>query len=211
MQSEYRHIVIEGNIGAGKTTLAKELSAELDAKLILERFENNPFLASFYADRERYALQVELFFLADRYHQLSKNVLGDIFQDYTVYDYHFAKSAIFSTINLTKDEHSLFQSLYGIMERFTPQPDIVVYVHHGIDKLQQQIQARNRSYEEQIPSDYLEKVHHHYLQYFKEVKGFPIVVLDFEQVKNANEKYVLKAIKDVLSTKWVNGLSILNH
>ena len=116
--SQYKNIVIEGNIGAGKTTAASMLSEKLNGRLILESFENNPFLEFFYKDQERYAFQVELFFLAERYHQLSKNLLGDIFNEYTVFDYIFTKSAIFSGITLNGNEKDLFNNLYHIMNRF---------------------------------------------------------------------------------------------
>lgn len=207
MIEQYKHIAIEGNIGAGKTTASKLLAEKLDARLILEQFENNPFLDLFYSDRARYAFQVELFFLADRYHQLSKNLLGDIFQEFTVYDYHFAKSAIFGQINLQKAEHELFLNLYRIMERFMPRPDIVIYLYQSIDRLVEQIGNRGRDYESGIPRDYLQLVDQGYISTFKEETHHPVVILHMDELESTTPEHVLAGILEVLSGDWPNGLS----
>lgn len=208
--SLYRQIAIEGNIGAGKTTITNRLGKALEAKVILERFENNPFLPQFYADKERYALQVELFFLADRYQQLSKELLGDIFQEYTVYDYHFAKSAIFSSLNLANHELDLFRNLYSVMERFIPKPDILIYIHHGLERLSNHIDQRGRGIEDNIPKPYLEQIHLNYMRHFKEQRHFPIIVLDFEYSQAHSADSVLVQVKSVLQNNWPNGMSILS-
>ena len=203
----YKHIVIEGNIGAGKTTAAKSLAEELDARLILEQFDDNPFLAKFYTDMERYAFQVELHFLAERYQQLSRNLLGDIFQEHTVYDYFFVKSQIFSTINLEEDERVLFNSLYQIMERFMPKPDILIYIHCGTKKLLEQIANRGRDYETNIQPEYLNEITSRYISFFKECKGFPVVLINTEQALDSSKQKVMSKIKSTLSKDWPNGLS----
>lgn len=205
--SDYKNIVIEGNIGAGKTTAATLLSEKLGARLILESFENNPFLELFYQNQARYAFQVELFFLAERYHQLSKNLLGDIFNEYTVFDYIFNKSAIFSNITLQSDEKNLFNNLYHIMNRFMPKPDILIYLHHPINRLIAQINERGRIYEQQIPQDYLMEVERSYFNFFKEESRFPIVVIDTSQIRDYNLEKIQSCILDILSKEWRNGLS----
>ena len=204
---QYKNIVIEGNIGAGKTTAASMLSEKLNGRLILESFENNPFLEFFYKDQERYAFQVELFFLAERYHQLSKNLLGDIFNEYTVFDYIFTKSAIFSGITLNGNEKDLFNNLYHIMNRFMPKPDILIYLHQPIERVIEQINKRGRTYEQDIPEDYLKEVERSYFGYFKEEMRFPIVILKTEEINNYNVETIQSYIFDILSKDWRNGLS----
>jgi deoxyadenosine/deoxycytidine kinase len=207
MDINYQNITLEGNIGAGKTSLAKALSAELDARLILEQFENNPFLELFYSDRERHAFQVEMFFLAERYHQLSKNLLGDIFQRYTISDYLFSKSAIFSGINLNGAEHELFLNLFRIMERFMPKPDILIYLHVPLDILTSQIKKRGRKFEMNIPRNYLLEVEHAYLSYLKEEQRFPIVIVEEQHFIDRQLNTSLNTIKKILSQEWQNGIN----
>jgi deoxyguanosine kinase len=204
---QYKNIVLEGNIGAGKTTAASMLSEKLNGRLILESFENNPFLEFFYKDQERYAFQVELFFLAERYHQLSKNLLGDIFNEYTIFDYIFTKSAIFSGITLNGNEKDLFNNLYHIMNRFMPKPDILIYLHQPIERVLEQINKRGRAYEQDIPEEYLKEVERSYFGYFKEEIRFPIVILKTEEINNYNVETIQSYIFDILSKDWRNGLS----
>lgn len=203
----YKNIIIEGNIGAGKTTAATLLSDRLGARLILESFENNPFLELFYQNQERYAFQVELFFLAERYHQLSKNLLGDIFNEYTVFDYIFNKSAIFSNITLNGDEKNLFNNLYHIMDRFMPKPDILIFIHQPIERILNQINERGRAYEQSIPTDYLLEVERSYFNFFREESRFPIVVLNTADIEEYNPETIQSYISDILSKDWRNGLS----
>lgn len=164
----YRYIAIEGNIGAGKTTLAQILATHYDARLILEEFADNTFLPKFYEDPERYAFPLELSFLADRYSQLKKLVAQDLFQQNIVTDYTFTKCNLFANINLKNDEYDLFQKLFNIINTQVPTPDILIYLHSPINKLQQNIHKRGRSYEQQIPDSYLENVQNVYTQYLKQ-------------------------------------------
>ena len=203
----YNNISIEGNIGAGKTTLSKALASKLDGRLILESFENNPFLDLFYQDKGRYAFQVEMFFLAERYHQLSRNLLGDIFQSHTVSDYVFAKSAIFSGINLSNSEHELFLNLYRIMERFMPKPDILIYLHIPLSKVVEQISQRGRSYEQNIPLDYLSSIEKAYINYLKEENRFPVILVEEDPSRERTLDQSLAAVENILKREWPNGLS----
>jgi len=207
---DYRNIIIEGNIGAGKTTLTNALGDKLDARVILESFADNPFLEHFYKDPERYAFQVELFFLAERYKQQSGNLLGDIFHQHTVSDYLFAKSAIFSGVNLGASERDLFQTLYQIMVRFMPPPEILIYLHIPVDKTLEQIKQRGRPYEQSIKREYLETIESAYFNFFKEVRHFPVVIMEESDLENRNLDTTLNLTIEILEKKWPNGLSYFN-
>lgn len=208
---KYRNITIEGNIGVGKTTAARNLGEQLGGRLLLESFENNPFLELFYGDADRYAFQVELFFLAERYHQLSKNLLGDIFQEYTVADYLFVKSSIFSSINLNGPENELFLNLFRIMDRFMPRPDILIYLHIPAEKALENIKKRGRAYEQAIPLAYLKRIEEGYFNYLKEENRFPIVVIDESENQARELSGTLQKISSVLSMDWKNGISYFSE
>lgn len=169
---EYRFIAIEGNIGSGKTTLAHRLAAHYNGKLILEQFVDNPFLAKFYEDRDRYAFPLELSFLAERYNQLKAQLLNrDIFQEIIISDYVITKSLLFARANLSEDEYDLFQRMAEIMKSNLPKPDLIIYLHAPIVKLQQQIRKRGRPYEQQIQDEYLEQIGAAYAAYLEQEKS----------------------------------------
>ncbi len=175
----YHYIAIEGNIGAGKTTLATRLSEELNALLILEQFEDNSFLPKFYEEPERYAFPLELSFLADRYQQL-KNKLSqtDIFHHLTIADYFVFKSVIFAKNTLNADEYTLFNRVFGIIDSNLPKPDLLVYLYVDIPRLQANIRKRGREYEQNIQNEYLEKIQHGYLAYLKQQPQMRILLID---------------------------------
>lgn len=153
---KYHFITIEGNIGAGKTTLAHLLSKHYNARLILEEFADNPFLPKFYENPQQYAFPVELFFMAERYKQLKELIQQkDMFQSVTISDYLFTKCLLFSKVTLPDDEFRLYQRLFDIIHQQLIQPDILIYLHAPVSKLQANIKKRNRSYEQNIPDDYL--------------------------------------------------------
>lgn len=192
-----RFLVIEGNIGAGKTTLAKMIAEEMNAKLVLEQFADNPFLPKFYSDPERYSFPLELSFLADRYNQIKKDVFNpELFQSFTVADYFFAKSAIFAQNTLKDDEYRLFRQIFDIVFESMPKPDLYVYLHADTDKLLQNIRHRGRSYEQNIPGEYLDKIKTGYFNFFKQISAFPILVIDITKidfVANADKYQELKS------------------
>ena len=165
----YNFITIEGNIGAGKTTLAHLLSKHFNARLILEEFTENPFLPKFYESPKQYAFPLELFFMAERYKQL-KDLLQtkDMFQNVTVSDYLFTKCLLFAKVNLPDEEFRLYQKLFDIINPQIVQPDILIYLHTPVNKLQENIKKRNRKYEQQIPNDYLFSLQETYTQYIKQ-------------------------------------------
>lgn len=177
----YRYIAVEGNIGAGKTTLAKLLAEHYNARLVLEEFADNNFLPKFYAEPERYAFPLELSFLADRYKQL-KNLLAmqDMFQQTVVSDYVFAKSKLFARTNLKEEEYDLFQRLFDIIDLHLPPPDVLIYLHAPVQRLQQNIHLRGRSYEQSIPDEYLDRVQHIYQQYLRQ-DLCPTVIIDMNE------------------------------
>ncbi len=206
-----RFLVIEGNIGAGKTTLAGKFSEEFNAKLILEQFAENPFLPKFYQDQERYSFPLELSFLADRYHQIKKEVLNlDLFHSFLVADYYFAKSAIFAQNTLKDDEYRLFRQIFDIIFESMPKPDLYVYLHSNTDKLLQNIKNRGRDYEKNIQPDYLEKIKNGYFSYFKKVTSFPILVVDVNNidfVENQDHYEQLKQL--VFHSEYKLGVNML--
>lgn len=166
---KYHFIAIEGNIGAGKTTLAHLLSKKLNARLILEEFADNPFLPSFYENPRQYAFPLELFFMAERYKQLKDLVsTKDLFQNVAISDYLFTKSLLFAKINLPEEEFKLYQKLFDITRQQVVHPDILIYLHVPVQRLQQNIRKRNRSYEQAIPDDYLFRIQETYTNYIRQ-------------------------------------------
>ncbi|MDB5283571.1 MAG: hypothetical protein JWO06_2646 [Bacteroidota bacterium] len=176
---KYNFITIEGCIGAGKTTLAKKLAEDFNGKLILEKFEDNPFLPGFYEDPERHAFPVELYFMAERYQHL-KMLLSqaDIFKSFTVSDFLFQKSLVFAMNNLKQDEAKLYRMLFDIINPTLPKPDIILYLYAPVEKLMDNIKKRGRDYEQNIKAEYLEKIQNAYLEYFKLQTQSHIIMLD---------------------------------
>lgn len=166
---KYNFVTIEGNIGAGKTTLAHLLSKHYNARLILEEFADNPFLPKFYEDPAQYAFPLELFFMAERYKQLKELLqTKDMFQTITISDYLFTKCLLFAKVNLPEEEFRLYQKLFDIINPQIIQPEIVIYLHTPVKKLQENIRKRNRNYEQAIPNDYLFTLQETYTQYIKQ-------------------------------------------
>lgn len=175
----FNFIAIEGNIGAGKTTLTTKIAEDFNAKTILERFADNPFLPKFYKDQNRYAFSLEMSFLADRYQQISDDLAQfDLFKDFIIGDYHIFKSLIFAKVTLTEDEFRLYRKLFEIIYREMPKPDLYIYLYQTTNRLLENIKTRGRSYEQNIPSDYLEKINQGYLDYIKSQENLEIVIID---------------------------------
>ncbi|MFC7774382.1 2-amino-4-hydroxy-6-hydroxymethyldihydropteridine diphosphokinase [Flavobacterium sp. GCM10027622] len=199
------YIAIEGNIGAGKTTLATRISEDFNAKLVLERFADNPFLPKFYKDQNRYAFPLEMSFLADRYQQLADDLSQfDLFADFVVADYHIFKSLIFAKVTLQEDEFRLYKTLFDIIYKEMPKPDLYVYLYQNTERLLKNIKKRGRSYEQEIPAEYLDKINQGYLDYIKTQTDLNVLVIDvsdFDFVKR-QEDYVtiLQAIHNKLNS-----------
>jgi len=208
----YNYITIEGNIGAGKTSFATMLAEETSSRLILEQFNDNPFLARFYEDPERYAFQLELSFLSERYQQI-KTELGhpDLFRQPVVSDYYLAKSFIFSKYNLKEDEMVLFEKLYTIINQQVPRPDLYVYLHLPVEKLMQNIKKRGRSYEQNIRADYLKEVQAGYFGFFKSQTELKILVIDTTDLDFVNKRTDYQQIKKVIfEGEYLVGMNMLN-
>lgn len=197
------YIAIEGNIGAGKTTLATKISEDFNAKLVLERFADNPFLPKFYKDQNRYAFPLEMSFLADRYQQLADDLSQfDLFADFVVTDYHIFKSLIFAKVTLQEDEFRLYKTLFDIIYKEMLKPDLYVYLYQNTDRLLKNIKKRGRSYEQEIPAEYLEKINQGYLDYIKTQLDLNVLVIDvsnFDFVKRQEDYLaVLQQIQEKL-------------
>ena len=203
----YNFITIEGCIGAGKTTLAKMLAEELNGKLILEQFEDNPFLPGFYKDPERHAFPVELYFMAERFQHL-RNLLAqaDIFKSFTVSDFLFQKSLIFAQNNLKADEAKLYRMLFDIINPSLPKPDITLYLYAPVEKLLANIKKRGRDYEQGIPAEYLEGIQNAYLEYFKLQTNSRIVLLDTTNMNWLESKVDYEHVKEIFNAEWSVGL-----
>jgi len=166
---KYQFITIEGNIGAGKTTLAQLLSRHYKARLILEEFADNPFLPKFYEQPDQYAFPVELFFMAERFKQLKELLQQqDLFQQITISDYLFTKCLLFAKVTLPADEYRLYQRLFDIIHQQLVQPDLLVYLHAPVEKLQANIKKRNRAYEQNISDSYLQQLQETYTHYLRQ-------------------------------------------
>lgn len=177
--SAYNFIAIEGNIGAGKSSLTQMMAQDFNAKSIFERFADNPFLPKFYEDAERYAFTLEMSFLADRYQQISEDLAQlDLFKDFIIADYDVFKSLIFSKITLSEDEFLLYRKLFYQVYKDFKRPDLYVYLHQNVNKLKANIKKRGRSYERQLESDYLNKIHQGYLEFIKNNPQFEVKIID---------------------------------
>ncbi|HEY1213059.1 MAG TPA: deoxynucleoside kinase [Bryobacteraceae bacterium] len=195
---KYHFITIEGNIGAGKTTLAHLLARHYNARLILEQFADNPFLPKFYENPVQYAFPLELFFMAERYKQLKDLVhTGDLFQSFTVSDYLFTKCLLFARVNLPEQEYKLYQGLFEIMQSQLVQPDILIYLHAPVTKLQANIRKRNRSYEQAIPDDYLFSIQETYTQYIRQ-HNIRTLFIDVSNADFLGNESHLKVVIDAL-------------
>ncbi len=206
---KYKFITIEGNIGAGKTTLASLLANKLNARLVLEEFADNPFLAKFYENPAQYAFSVELFFMAERFKQL-KDLLSqqDLFQNITVSDYLFTKCLLFAKVNLPVDEFRLFQRLFEMMQPQLLQPDLLIYLHAPVHKLQENIKKRNRSYEQNIKDDYLFEIQQTYTHYIKQ-HSFKTLFVDASNVDFINNPEYLDIILAALERDYTEGQHVI--
>jgi deoxyadenosine/deoxycytidine kinase len=206
----YKFITVEGNIGAGKTTLSGLLQKTFDGRLILEQFADNPFLPKFYDDRKRYSFPLELSFLAERYKQL-KEVLNtrDLFNEYIISDYLFIKSKLFAKVNLPEDEYKLYETLFDIIHPNLPQPDLIIYLHAPLDRLKQNIKNRNRDYEQNIEDDYLVDLQNAYLQLIKSEK-YRTLIIDTTQTDFLNNPSHITQLLTHLQKDYSYGQHFIN-
>jgi deoxyadenosine/deoxycytidine kinase len=199
---KYNYIVIEGNIGAGKTSLVKMIAEKFNAKTIFEQFADNPFLPKFYKNSERFSFPLELSFLAERYHQLKKDLSDrDLFKTFTISDYYFMKSLIFAKSTLADDEYKLFKNLFFIIYESLPKPDLYVYLHLPVEKLIENIKLRGRNYEQNIEANYLTNIQNGYFNYFNQQKYMKFLIIDKSNIDFVNSKTDFESIVDVIFNK----------
>lgn len=201
MNLQNKYIIIEGNIGSGKTCLTSKIAEQFGAKLILEEFHDNPFLPKFYKNPDRYSFSLELSFLAARYKQLNNEISStDLFKSFTIADYYFVKSLIFARETLQEDEFNLYRQLFDIIYQQLPLPDIYVYLHVMPNRLLQNIAKRGRDYEKSITVEYLTKIQQSYFNFFKSESRFPIVIVETSEMDFVANENDYKKILDIFST-----------
>ena len=206
LTEKYNYIAIEGNIGAGKTSLASLMSDEFNARVVLERFADNPFLPKFYEDKERFAFPLEMSFLADRYQQLSDDLAQfNLFKNLIVSDYYIFKSLIFAQVTLQKDEYALYRKMFDIMYKEISKPDLYIYLYQNTDRLLENIKKRGRDYEQNIEADYLQKIHDGYHNFIKTEQHLNTLIIDVSELDFVNNhkdyKQILKTISLHTSSK----------
>jgi len=207
MTIPYNYIAIEGNIGAGKTTLATRISQHLNARLILEQFEDNSFLPKFYEDPSRYAFPLELSFLADRFQQLKSQVaVQDMFHPVTIADYFILKSLIFAKKTLNTEEFSLYSRLFSIIENVLPKPDLLVYLYLDISKLQSNIRKRGRAYEQKIEDEYLQRIQDGYLDYIKQQQGLRVLLIDTNKLDFVAHQSHFDTLVNIIMQEYPAGI-----
>ena len=206
--SKYNYLVIEGNIGSGKTSLATKIAKENNSRLILEEFSDNPFLPQFYANPSRFAFPLELSFLAERYHQLKEKFSQqELFDQTTVSDYLFVKSLIFARVNLSEDEFELYRMLFDIINPMLPRPGLLVYLYNKTRNLLNNIRQRGRNYEQNISEEYLEKVHNSYMAWFRQSADQKILILSIENINFVNNKNDYAKIAEILCRDYKAGIN----
>lgn len=196
----YNYIVVEGCIGAGKTTLSKMLAEDCNAELVLERFADNPFLPRFYKDPVHYAFPVEMTFLMDRFQQLKQLLSArDMFKDFVVGDYFIDKCIIFAKNNLLPDEYNLYKNVFDTISDFLPKPDLILYLYNDTEHLLQNIARRGREYEKDITAEYLQNIQDSYLTYFSQHISMPVLLVETSRldfVKNTTDYQLLRQLID---------------
>ena len=189
-RAEIKYIAIEGVIGAGKTSLAKKIKEKLNAVLILEQFDANPFLESFYSDRRRYAFQTQMFFLINRFKQQETLIQENLFTDHYVCDYTFEKDRIFAYLNLNGEELKLYESIFPLLARNLRKPDLVVYLQSSVERLMFNIKKRSRKIERNLTRSYIEELSEAYNHFFFRYNATPLLIVnstDIDFVKSSND------------------------
>jgi len=199
--SKYRYLAIEGNIGAGKTSLATQMASDFNAKLVLERFKENPFLPKFYKEPDRFAFPLEMSFLADRYQQLLDDLTQyDLFKEHVIGDYDGYKSLIFAKITLQEEEFTLYKKLFNLMHKELPSPDRYVYLYQNTDRLLQNIKNRGRDFEQEIEAEYLQKINKGYMEFIRNQHSDKIKIIDISEMDFVNNRQdYISVLKEILS------------
>lgn len=200
-------LVIEGNIGAGKTTLCKMMAQQRGSRLLLEQFTDNPFLPEFYKNPDRYAFPVELFFMTERHKQLQQELSQlDLFQESVIADYIFYKTLLFARNNLNTEEYRLFQRLFNVLNAAFPKPGLLVYLHRPVEHLLANIRKRGRSYEQEISPEYLLNIQQAYFEFFRTNPQLPILVIDLEDVDFISDPVYYQRLVDCVDRVYLPGV-----
>jgi len=198
---KYNYVAIEGNIGSGKTSLSNLMSDEFNAKIVLERFADNPFLPKFYEDQERFAFPLEMSFLADRYQQLTDDLAQfDLFKNFIVSDYYIFKSLIFAQVTLQKEEYALYRKMFDIMYKEISKPDLYIYLYQNTDRLLENIKKRGRIYEQNIEASYLEKIHVGYINFIKTEQDLNTLIIDVSELDFVNNNKDYREVLKIINT-----------
>ncbi len=205
MENKFDFIAIEGVIGVGKTSLAKLLTERHDARLVLEQFEENPFLPKFYQDRERYAFPTQMAFLASRFKQQQEMLDQDLFHQMTVSDYIFEKDRIFARLNLDEDELALYDSIFNIMTGISAKPDLVIYLQSTVDRLMKNIRERDRDYERHITRSYLEDLSEAYNHFFYHYNKSPLIIINTSEIDFVSDEKHLDYIEEQIFREPIRG------
>ncbi len=204
MKTDLRYIAIEGVIGAGKTSLTRLLHDRLGGRLILEKFEENPFLARFYQDPERYSFQTQIFFLLTRFKQLQQLGQGELFEEYLLVDYVFEKDRIFAHLNLQDDELSLYEMIVQNIEKSLPRPDLVVYLQSSVDRLMANIKLRGRDYENTITRKYISDLNDAYNYFFFRYKNAPVLIVNATEIDFVkHQEHLDELVREILKPDHV--------
>ncbi len=212
MVIRYNYIVIEGNIGAGKTTLATMIAEKYNGRLILETFGDNPFLPKFYDDPDKYSFPLELSFLASRYKQLNEELsVPDLFKSFTIADYYFMKSLVFASSTLKGDEYNLYRQIFHIIYSSLPKPDIYVYLHIKPERLLKNIASRGRPYEKAITKEYLQKIQESYFTFFRQNPENKYLIIDANNLDFVSkEEHFIKITEVIFGKEFSEGLNLVN-
>jgi deoxyguanosine kinase len=206
----YNYIAIEGVIGAGKTTYAKFIGEYFGAKILLEEFEDNPFLSDFYQDKAGFSFPLELSFLASRYHQVENYIKKrDLFQDKIISDFVLYKSLVFASINLAGDELALYRKLFDIMFHQIPAPDLTIYIYHSTKQLLENIDHRGRDYEQNMHPEYLDQLNENYMNYFKQLSNHRIIIVDGKKLDIIDNIPNQQKLLDIVNTEYPLGITYL--
>jgi len=209
-RANYNFIAIEGNIGAGKTTLCHQLVGRFGCALVLEQFTDNPFLPPFYEQPERYAFPVELFFMTERHKQLLEHFSQpDLFRSFTVADYFFVKTLLFAKNNLSEAEFRLFQRLFSVLNATFPKPDLLLYLHRPVEVLLKQIKGRGRNIEQHISPDYLTEIQDAYFDYLKAETETPVLILELGDLDFQHNANVFETIAQLMLEQHNPGVKFL--
>lgn len=205
--SRFQFLTIEGTIGAGKTSLAHRIAEDLNGKLILERFADNPFLPKFYEDQTRYAFPLEMSFLADRYQQFTEDIAQfDLFKDFIISDYDVSKSLIFAGITLQKEEFELYRKLFNLMYHEVKKPDVYFYLYQNTDRLLANIAKRGRDYEKNIERSYLDKINAGYLNFLKTLPDSNKLIINVEELDFVEKKEDYDTLLNIMENKLLDNI-----